>query len=115
MDCFLDSEHKLKSLKSISSVITEILKMSKKCKLKKGHISEKKIHFELSASIAWSALWIVNTYSKSRVNTFSNNRDITKCQILHNAKDDTKATAIPWFFSNKRAKMALDCSPEFLR
>ena len=42
---------------------------------KKWHNSQK-MHFELSLLKLWIALWIVNTYSKFQVNTFSNNRDI---------------------------------------
>ena len=33
----------------------------KKSKSKKGHSSEKKMHFELSSLIVWTAPWIVNT------------------------------------------------------
>ena len=54
--------------------------MSKKCKSKKEHNSEKEMHFELSTLIVWIALWIVNTYSKFQVNIFSNKRDISKCR-----------------------------------
>ena len=45
--------------------------------------------------------WIVNTYSMFKVDIFSNNRNITKCQFLHHHDDDAKATAIP---ENSRAK-----------
>ena len=66
------------------------------------------MHFELSSLIVWIALWTVNTYSKLQVNTFSNNRDITKCQSWHADDDnaDTKAiAAVPRIFSEKsRAK-----------
>ena len=51
----------------------------KNSKLKKGHNSEKKMHFELSLLKVWIALWIVYTYSKFQVHIFSNNRDITEC------------------------------------
>ena len=57
------------------------------------------MHFELSPLIVWIVLWIVNTYSEFQVNIFSNKRDITKCQFLHNDADadDAKAIAIPRF------------------
>ena len=38
-------------------------------------------------------------YSEFQVNIFSNDRDITKCQFLHDAEDDAKVMAIPWVFS----------------
>ena len=63
----------------------EYLIENKKCKLKKGHNSEK-MHFELSSLIVWIALWIANTYSEFQVNFFSNNRDITKGQSFSKLK-----------------------------
>ena len=42
----------------------------------------KRMPFESSSLIVWTALWIVNTYSEFQENIFSNNRDITKCQFL---------------------------------
>ena len=75
--------------------------MSKKFKLKKGHNS-KEISFELSPLIVWIVLWRVNTYSEFQVNIFSNNRDIKKCLLLH----DAKAIAILRVFSeNTRSKI----------
>ena len=69
------------------------------------------MHFELSPSIIWIALWKMNTYSQLQVNIFSNNRDITKCQSFSTItttapnNDDPKAIAIPLVFSeNTRAK-----------
>ena len=50
----------------------------KKSMSKKGHNSEKKMHFELSPVIVWIALWIVDTYFEFHVNIFSYNRDNTK-------------------------------------
>ena len=72
------------------------------------------MHFELSASIVWIALWIVNTYSEFQVNIFSNNRDITKCQFLHHDdddnNDDAKAIAIPRIgFSPKTTEVKVSC------
>ena len=59
------------------------------------------MHFPLIVRIV---LWIVNIYSEFQVNIFSNKRDITKCQFLHNEADDddaddndAKAIAIPRF------------------
>ena len=37
-------------------------------------LKKKKMHFELSPLIVWIALWIVNTYSKFQVNTFTDKR-----------------------------------------
>ena len=49
--------------------------------VKKGtQLWKKNKHFELSPSIVYIALWIVNTYFMFPVYIFSNNRDITKCQ-----------------------------------
>ena len=46
----------------------------------------------------------LDTYSEFQANIFSNNRDITKCQFLHDdSNDDAKAIAIPQF-SLKTAK-----------
>ena len=74
-------------------------------KSKKGHNSEKNVHLELSPLIVWITLWIVNTHFEFQSNIFSNNRDITKCQILHD-NNKAKAIAIPRVFSeNSQAKM----------
>ena len=54
---------------------------------KKGIIL--KMYFELSPSIVWIVLWIVNTYSEFRVNIFSNNTDITKCQSFCTSSETT--------------------------
>ena len=48
----------------------------KKSNSKKGH------NFELYPLMAWTALWIVNTFSEFQVIIFGNNRYITKCQIF---------------------------------
>ena len=62
------------------------------------------MHFELSPFIVWVVLWIVKTYYKFKVNIFSNNRNITKCQNFCN-NDNAKTITIPWVFSeNNRAK-----------
>ena len=63
----------------------------KNCKSKKGHNSTKKKHFELSALIAWIALWIVSTYSMFQINIFSTNADITKCPSFCKTKKTTTA------------------------
>ena len=44
------------------------------------------MHFELSPLIVWNALWKVNTYSEFHVYTFSNNRDMRKCQFYLSQK-----------------------------
>ena len=65
------------------------------------------MHFELSPSIIWPALWIVNTYTVFQVNIFSNETDIKKMsKFLHHNDDngDAKAEAIPEVFpGNSRA------------
>ena len=68
-----------------------------------------KMHFEMLPLIVWTALWVVNTYSEYKVNIFSKNRDITKCQFLHtNDNADAKVIAIPWVLSeNSKAKNTL--------
>ena len=48
-------------------------------KLKMGHNFVKKIG-GLSPLLVWVPLLIVNNYSEVKVNIFSNNRDIRKCQ-----------------------------------
>ena len=54
----------------------------------------------------------MNKYSKFQVNTFSNNRDITKCQKFLDVDDDkAKAIAIPLVFS-KNSKAKTDKSME---
>ena len=57
----------------------------KKSKSKKDIIL-KMNHFELSPLIVRIALWKVNTYLQFQVNTFSNNRDIAKCQSFSKSK-----------------------------
>ena len=79
-----------------------------KCLSWKRGISLEKMHFKLSLLIVWIALWIVNTYSKLRVNIFSNSKDIRKCHCfctMTTDKDDAKAIVITRVFSeNSRAK-----------
>ena len=70
-------------------------------------ILKKKRQFELSALMAWIALWIVNTYSKFQVNIFYNKRNITNCQSFSMTPmlpTIQKAIAIPRFFSAKTEK-----------
>ena len=60
------------------------------------------MHFELSPSIVWIALWILNTCSEFQVNTFNNQR-YHKMSKFDN--DDAKATSISRVFSgNSQAK-----------
>ena len=78
---------------------------NKNSKPKKGHNSEK-MNSELSPLIVWIALWIVNKFSEFQVNIFSNNRDITKCQTLHDANDDNAKVLAQYLgFSQKTAKL----------
>ena len=53
------------------------------------------MHFELSHLIVWIALWIKHTCSEFQVNTFSNNRDITKCQSFLTLMTTTPALTTP--------------------
>ena len=59
--------------------------------------------FELSSLIAWINLLIEKTYSGFKVNIFSINSDITKCQFLHNYDRQYRrqgyAAAVPQIFS----------------
>ena len=80
--------------------------MPKFFKSKKGHNSEKKMHFDLSPLIVRIALLIVNTFSEFQLNIFCNNRYYNMLTFLHD-KDDAKALAIPRVFSeNSSAKNA---------
>ena len=51
-------------------------------KSKKGHNFVKK-NVGLPPLLVWVPLLIVNNYSEFQVNIFNNNRDIRKCQFLH--------------------------------
>ena len=86
MDCSLDSEHILQFQVNIFSNNRDITKCQSFLKSKKGHNSEK-MQFELSPSIIWIALWIVNT------------------KFFHNIATNANAIAIPRVFSeNSQAK-----------
>ena len=65
----------------------------KKYNLKTGHNSGKKIFFEWSPLLVWTAVWTVNTYSEFQVNIFRNDRNITKCQFSHHNDDNDTAKA----------------------
>ena len=80
------------------------LTQDKKSMSKKGRILKKKMHFKLSPLIVWIALWIVLTYSKFQVNIFSKNRDMTKCQFLHNHDDATKGYSNTLGFLRKKLR-----------
>ena len=49
---------------------------------KRGITCQKKI-VGLPPLLVWVPLLIVNNYSEFQVNIFNNNRDIRKCQFLH--------------------------------
>ena len=86
----------------------------KNSKSKKGNNFER-THFELSPVTLRILLWIVNTHSEFQVNTFSNNRGITKCQSFCMTTSEAKAIAIPRLFSeNSQAKNAVTRSFSFL-
>ena len=71
-------------------------------KSKKGHNFVRKIG-GLPPLLVWVPLLIVNNYSEIQVNIFSNNRDIRKCQFLHDAAaDDARAMTIPRSFLRKQ-------------
>ena len=83
-DCVIKGKENQRSNKSTACgckcLAVGCLTGDKRDKSKKGHNSEgKKMHSELTPSIAWIALWIVNTYFQFQVNILSNNRGITKC------------------------------------
>ena len=77
------------------------------------------MYFELSPSIVWIALWIVNTYFKFQVNIFSNDRDITKSQIFCTMTTTTTMMLRLWQylgFSLKTAELnPFPNKPWFLR
>ena len=77
----------------------------KKSKSKQGHNSEKML-FELSPLIVWIALWIA--YSQVQVNTFSNKREIIKCQSFHASDDDEKGLQQYLRFSPKTAELKIN-------
>ena len=80
----------------------------KKSKLKKGHNSGRKMHFEFPPLTVPIALQTMNTYFELRVNIFNNKRDLTKCHsfcIMKTGNSNTIAIAIPRVFSeNSQAK-----------
>ena len=98
MNCSLDSEH-IPEFK-VNIFVGKISKMSTS---KKGHNSEKKMHFELSPLIVWISLWIVNTYSEFQVNILSNKRYYKMSKYLH-ADDDAQAVAKYLVFSPKNSR-----------
>ena len=80
-------------------------------KSKKGHNFAKKIG-GLPPLLVWVPLLIVNNYSEFQENSFSNNRDIRKCQSFRMtadddddaaaADDDARAMTIPGRFLRKQ-------------
>ena len=69
-------------------------------KSKKGHNFVKKVG--LPPLLVWVPLLIVNNYSEFRVNIFSNNRNIRKCQFSSDDVDDARAIAISRRFLRKQ-------------
>ena len=59
---------------------------TKKFKLKKGHNSSKN-RFSVISPFVHISLLIVNIYFEFQVYVFSNGRDLTKCQFLHDNND----------------------------
>ena len=61
-----------------------------------------KLNLELTPLFVHIPLFV---FFEVQVYMFSNGRDMTKCQCLHDDNDDAKAIALPWiFYENSRAE-----------